>query len=46
MLIFVVSSNFRRTRVRGDIAAVYRFLAGVVALMESRLKKRGEELNE
>lgn len=39
VFIFVIGSNFRRTRVRGDIAAMYCFLAGIVALGESRSKK-------
>lgn len=42
MLVLVVGGNFGRTRVRGNIATVYRLLAGVVALRESsvRVKER------
>lgn len=40
VLIFIIGSNFRRTRVRGDIAAMYCLFAGIVALGESRSKQR------
>jgi len=38
VLVFIIGGNFGRTWVRGDVAAVYSLLAGVVALVESRLK--------
>lgn len=40
VLIFVVGGNFGWTRIRGNVAAVYSLLAGVVALGESRSKRR------
>lgn len=40
VLIFVVGGNFGWTRVRGNVAAVYSLLAGVVALGESRSKRK------
>lgn len=39
VFIFVVGGNFGRTWVRGNVAAVYSLLAGVVALRESRSKR-------
>lgn len=38
VLILIISGKFGRTRIRSDVAAVYRFLAGVIALRESPLK--------
>lgn len=38
VLVLVVGRNFGRTRIRGDVAAMYRLLARVVALGESDLK--------
>lgn len=35
MLVLVVGGNFGGARISGDVAAVYRLLAGVVALGES-----------
>jgi len=38
VLVLVVGGNFGRAWIRGDVAAVYSLLAGVVALVESRLE--------